>query len=594
MRRTIAIFASTTLAVLLTYGVAIAAPADLDPGFDEDGRVFTAFAPPGEPRDEAARYVVVQPDGKILAAGYAQTGDYTEMALARYNPDGSLDASFGVGGKVTTDVVADASEEGTALALAPDGKIVVGIYARPNGGNSYGGLVRYNPDGSLDVTFDGDGKVLETHTSSEVSNVAVQSNGKIAVSSYDADGNFALTRYDVDGSLDATFGESGRVTTEVGKPAAGLTGARTLIIQPDGKILMAGAGYGSESLDFGLVRYDPDGSLDSSFSEDGKVLDRLSPSYDIVYDVALQENGKVVAVGTSYWTGVLTRYNSDGSRDTAFGEGGIVARGSISGLRSVFIHPDGNIVAQTNGARLARYKPDGSMDPSLQYDINEDVYDTSGLALQADGKIVQAGKRKSADGSTDFALLRRLGGTGDTAPPETTITSKPKSATQEVEGSFRSSSSEPGSRFECSVGGAAFGPCDPDVHYYSLSQGPHTFRVRATDASGNTDPSPVQYTWTVDSIRPSGEILINGGREATAARKVTLKLGATDPSPGSGVVSMRFKDYGSRSWTFWKPYATSKSWTLTAGTGKKTVYAQYRDRAGNVSAIVKDSIAYRS
>ena len=106
------------------------------------------------------------------------------------------------------------------------------------------------------------------------------------------------------------------------------------------------------------------------------------------------------------------------------------------------------------------------------------------------------------------------------------------------------------------------------------------------------DWQPVDNTPPVDTARPAGTVLINGGKLRTASRAVTLRLAATDPAPGSGVTSMRLMNAGS-TWTAWQPYAESKGWKLTRGAGKKTVYAQYRDAAGNVSAKASDSITYR-
>jgi hypothetical protein len=104
--------------------------------------------------------------------------------------------------------------------------------------------------------------------------------------------------------------------------------------------------------------------------------------------------------------------------------------------------------------------------------------------------------------------------------------------------------------------------------------------------------TPAERTWTVDTAAPEGTVLINGGRAVTAKPSVTLALTTSDPSSGSGVSSMRVKNAGGN-WSAWQPYAASKSWRLSAGAGKKTVYAQFRDPVGNVSAIVLDTIKYR-
>jgi len=130
-----------------------------------------------------------------------------------------------------------------------------------------------------------------------------------------------------------------------------------------------------------------------------------------------------------------------------------------------------------------------------------------------------------------------------------------------------------------------------------VADGPATIEARAFDTSGNQATS-ASRTVTVqnapqDTLDPSGTVLINGGRESTDSRTVKLRLSASDPSPGSGVASMRFKNGGTHEWSSWQPYATSASWMLSGGAGRKTVHAQYQDNAGNRSDVVHDRIRYR-
>jgi hypothetical protein len=108
----------------------------------------------------------------------------------------------------------------------------------------------------------------------------------------------------------------------------------------------------------------------------------------------------------------------------------------------------------------------------------------------------------------------------------------------------------------------------------------------------NTDASPASRSWFVDTVVPTGRISINGGASSTTSRSVTLNLSASDPSPASGVAYMRFRNGGTTTWSSWVSYATSKSWTLTSGSGTKTVYVQYRDRAGNISSTASDTIRF--
>lgn len=181
----------------------------------------------------------------------------------------------------------------------------------------------------------------------------------------------------------------------------------------------------------------------------------------------------------------------------------------------------------------------------------------------------------------------------DSLPPNTTITSGPASFTRSTAASLAFVSSESDSTFQCSLDNAAFAACSSAESYSGLANGLHTFRVRATDVAGNVDLTPAARSWRVDTQKPSGSVLINNGRASTTSRTVTLKLAATDPAPASGVSHMRLKNNGSATWSRWFAYSTSKTWALSAGAGKKTVYVQYKDRAANVSAASSDSISYR-
>jgi len=175
--------------------------------------------------------------------------------------------------------------------------------------------------------------------------------------------------------------------------------------------------------------------------------------------------------------------------------------------------------------------------------------------------------------------------TVDTTLPNAIIDSGPSGDVNSASANFTFSSD--GSSFVCSLDGSAYSECFSPRSYFSLGDGTHTFRVKATDVAGNQNPA--ERTWTVDTVKPSGEIVVNGGKAYTKSTSVTLSLSATDPSPASGVSSMRFMNDGG-SWSGWQTYATSKSWTLRKATGLRTVYVQYQDKAGNVSTTASDTI----
>jgi hypothetical protein len=183
------------------------------------------------------------------------------------------------------------------------------------------------------------------------------------------------------------------------------------------------------------------------------------------------------------------------------------------------------------------------------------------------------------------------------SPPDTAITSGATGYKNTDYASFSFSSdwvpsSGETASFQCSLDGLGFGGCESPRSYFGLSEGPHLLKVRSYASYDNPDPTPAEIEWFVDTVRPTGTVTVNSGRASTTSRAVTLRLNAADPSPSSGVASMRLKNAGG-SWTAWQPYAVSKTWKLTLGAGKKTVYAQYMDAAGNVSASASDSITYR-
>jgi hypothetical protein len=180
---------------------------------------------------------------------------------------------------------------------------------------------------------------------------------------------------------------------------------------------------------------------------------------------------------------------------------------------------------------------------------------------------------------------------GDT-PPETTLNSSPSDYEKSTSASFSFSSSEAGSTFQCSRDGSAFSACTSPKSYSSLSQGNHTFQVRAVNSTGKPDPSPASRSWFVDPAVPRGTVAINGGATSTRSQSVTFSLSASDPSPDSGVVSVRFRNENTIAWSGWFDYSSSMPWQLSNGAGTKTVYAQFQDRAGNVSATASDKIKF--
>jgi len=351
-RRT-AIVVVLVLLVGVATSRALAAPGDLDPTFGLGGTgiaFITAYA------DHPATDGVLQPDGRMVLVGASRSGNGPRaITVVRLLTDGSLDATFGTGGIVTTPL-GDGTHEAEAVALQPDGRILVaGETDRSLGTFAEGDFVvlRYLSDGSLDPSF-GVGGVVQTAFGPQVdhaSAIVVQPNGKIVVAGTVVTGGaqrFGLARYEADGSLDLTFGVGGRVVTAL----RASDGINALALQPDGKLVAGGTSstfVNTALWDFALARYDPDGSLDASFGTGGVVIASLGGSTHTILDVLVQPDGKLVAAGSVADGGhdvVALRLDASGTLDPGFGSGGFLVTdiaGAYAAVASV-LQPDGRLV----------------------------------------------------------------------------------------------------------------------------------------------------------------------------------------------------------------------------------------------------------
>lgn len=263
--RTSILVALLTAGLLFAAGVLAQSGGQLDPTFGTGGRVTTDFFG----NNDSVNAIAIQADGKIVVAGSARRGGVftgvDEFALARYNPDGTLDSTFGTGGRVTTDFFGS-GDDARAIAIQADGRIVAA------GGVATGSirdfaLARYNIDGTLDATFGTGGKVTTDFSDfiDEVRDVVIQADGKILAvgetlaRSSSTSFDFALARYNTDGTLDLTFGTKGRVTTDFmgGSELFGNQDqARAVVLQADGRIVVAGSAANRDTqVDFALARY---------------------------------------------------------------------------------------------------------------------------------------------------------------------------------------------------------------------------------------------------------------------------------------------------------------------------------------------------
>jgi uncharacterized delta-60 repeat protein len=433
----------------------------LDPSFGTGGKVTTDFG-----FTDVATAVAVQKDGKILAVGY-DDGGAPDFAIARYNPDGSLDTTFnatatptGFNGNGRLSFTFGApifggSEKASAVAIQDDGKIVVAGYTDAGGGTANNfAVARINPDGTLDPTFGVGGKqTLDIGFDDRATGVAIQDDGKIVVGGFDDGGfaDFAVVRFNTNGILDTTFNAAG--TGAVGSAPGILTfnfgalgvveKANALAIQTDGKIVMAGftglGGAVGNPNNFALARVNPDGTLDATFGAGGK------QSIDFGFDdqatsVVLQPDGKIVAAGFDDGGSAdfaLVRLNPDGSLDTTFndvatptgfnGDGrlsftfGAPVFGGVEKAHALAIQPDGRLVVvgttdagggTVNNVGVARINTDGTLDTTFDAD-GKAIIDLggndegNGVALASDGRVVVAGTSGG-----NFALARLFGSVG--------------------------------------------------------------------------------------------------------------------------------------------------------------------------------------
>jgi uncharacterized delta-60 repeat protein len=310
-RRAIFPFAGAVTFLFAVASPGVAVPGDLDPAFGGgDGKVTTDFGD-----QDHADGVAIQADGKIVVAGSSGGAGGRDFAVARYNADGSLDPTFDADGKVTTDF-ASSHDQGFAVALQGDGKIVVAGEAFISSDGEFA-LARYNSDGSLDATFgEGDGKAttnLDPVENDAALAVAIQADGKIVAAGYvrrnlfdpGYPADFAVVRFNADGSLDFNFGVGGSVTTDIESDSDQAYG---VAIQADGGIVAAGPVHvPSATVDFGLARYNTNGSLDTTFDGDGKVTTDFGDG-DSAQGIAIRGDRRLVAVGSSAGDFAVARY----------------------------------------------------------------------------------------------------------------------------------------------------------------------------------------------------------------------------------------------------------------------------------------------
>ena len=404
------------LPLICASTLAIAQAGHLDTSFAANG-ILTFSLSTVNGGNNQANAVSLQSDGKIVVAG--QIG--SRSGLLRLNPNGSLDRSFGSSGTVITQIGGDIEQVFVGMALQSDGKILVAATGCP----PRGVVARFNTNGSLDTSFGSNGVMALPLVAK---GLALQADGKIIVTGSNL-GTALMGRLLSTGQVDSGFGTNG-VAALVGGPTA-------IALQSDGKILIGSGGLvASPFLNpapgaGGVARYNTNGSLDRTFGVSGQTASVVAPSA-----ISVQSDGKILAVGgnasqlavtgNSSGFGVV-RFNANGSVDTTFASRGGVTTGfpnlALTGAFAVAIQPNGDIVTAGEAGSagtsqlvesfaLARYLGTGTLDTTFgtggrvttHFGQNAVAFVTS-MALQSDGRIVVAG----SNGGGSVVVARYLG-----------------------------------------------------------------------------------------------------------------------------------------------------------------------------------------
>ncbi|MFL5786865.1 MAG: delta-60 repeat domain-containing protein, partial [Flavisolibacter sp.] len=251
----------------------------------------------------------MQNDGKIVVTGPSDFAN-SDFVVARYNTDGSLDHSFGTNGIQFTDL--GSNDFSFSIVIDNSGKIILGGSTMTNGYNSFA-LVRYNSNGSLDASFNANGRVItDLGISSQIRTLSIQNDNKILASGPSGQNSMAI-RYTTNGLIDGSYGSGG-----IGETIINFS-AQSMALQSDGKLVIGGnTGFSS----FELVRLNSDGSIDNSFNGTGQVITDFNTQYNFLNDLNIDNTGKITAVGNgnngSDGDFAISRYNQDGSYDLNF------------------------------------------------------------------------------------------------------------------------------------------------------------------------------------------------------------------------------------------------------------------------------------
>ena len=411
MTRILAYVVAAMLVVTMTVSRVEAASGDLDSHFGIWGFVTADLG-----AHEEAYAVAVQQDGHIVVGvNRTDSRDAPDFRLMRYNADGSLDTSFGHGGILQTYFLGYGGAIKSVKIDSQDRIIAAGyVYASAEFTSPMDfAVARYTPGGLLDKTFGSQGKVLREYGGfDQINAIALQRDGKIVAGGYNGS-SFAIFRLSANGSPDMTFANGGVVPTFFYGAASEI---RAIALQSDGRIVAGGNVWDNDTTRFGLARYNTDGTLDTTFGRGGTVTTPISGHRDSLKALLIRlvpfVGEQIIAVGrfldqddSGYF--VMACYLSDGSLNQAYGAGGMVLKAFAEGgvdSECAVRQPDGKIIVA--GCRLSkfgltRYNSNGTLDTSFGNDgvVVSDTGDrVLALALTPQAGIIAAGTRYFVNG----------------------------------------------------------------------------------------------------------------------------------------------------------------------------------------------------
>jgi len=421
--------------ILLIFGFCIsvfpASPGALDFSFGNAGRITNAISVSASGAD-----IIVQPDGKILASGTVNLGVAgNSFFVARYNVNNTLDTTFGTSGVAIVDFGNESG--GGLIKLQPDGKILLGGAITVTSSTDRDLVVaRLNSDGSLDTGFGTNGKVtisFSLNSTENFGNIDVASDGKIIVAGTFEGVDCSIARLNTNGTLDATFDSDGRRIIDLGATNQNCRAA----VQTDNKIFVGSADTSISAI--AVARLNTSGTFDTTFDTDG--IAKISfTSFVFFRAIHIQSNGRILVSGQSGLSSnsdscFLARFNTNGTADSSFdGDGKLeisLAPMRTESFTDFVVHPNGDITALLSAqsdSGLVRFSPSGALRTNFGYGgiFKNPNIGTVALALQDDEKILSVGSQNSAllmtrhtnniqptqssdfdgDGFSDFAIFR--------------------------------------------------------------------------------------------------------------------------------------------------------------------------------------------